>query len=154
MDLPNTTLGLAASTIIFVDKDAAGHGWFLDPTPWEDSEFAQDHASGSAKDKVDLLSVLAHELGHILGLDDDHQADPFAANNVMADALPLGVRRSPLDGTPPAPPSVLNARAVAAALTDSAAAIPHPAYERVVDALWAEFDPFDWLAHGKRKRLR
>ena len=46
----------------------------------------------------------------------------------MTDALPLGVRRSPLDGTPL---TVLNAGAVG-------------------DALWAEFDPFDWLAQGSR----
>jgi hypothetical protein len=132
MDLPGNTLGMASSKVVYLDVDAAGYGWFLDPTPWEDSEFAQGHASGAAKGKVDLLSVLAHELGHVAGLNDEHRTDPSTANNVMTDALPLGVRRSPLDRTPSTVP---NAGAVG-------------------DALWAEFNPFDWLAHGKRKRSR
>jgi hypothetical protein len=40
------------------------------------------------------LSVLAHELGHLLGQEDDLAADPFS-DELMADTLPLGVRRSP-----------------------------------------------------------
>jgi hypothetical protein len=32
------------------------------------------------------LTVLTHELGHTLGLDDDAAADPYTGN-VMADAL-------------------------------------------------------------------
>ena len=42
---------------------------------------------------MDLLSVLAHELGHVLGLDDldmvHHEAD------LMAESLAPGVRRLP-----------------------------------------------------------
>jgi hypothetical protein len=129
VDLPQNTLAMASSTVVYLDIDAAGHGWFRDPTPWEDSEFAQGLASGSAKDQVDLLSVLAHELGHILGMNDDHQADPFAKSSVMADALPLGVRRTPLKSTSP---SSLN----------------------VADQLWAEFDPFGSPSTAKRKRSR
>jgi hypothetical protein len=127
VDLPRNTLGIASSSVVYLDIDAAGNGWFLDRTPWDDFEFAHGQASGAARNKVDLLSVLVHELGHILGLSDESEADPFAASNVMADSLPLGVRRSPLDGTPLSVPN---------------------------DALWAEFDPFSWLAYGKRKRVR
>ena len=119
------------STTMVPLTTAAGHGWFIDRTPWDDFDFTDGHASGFAKDKVDLLSVLSHELGHLLGSDDDHTADSLSAN-VMADALPLGVRRSPLGGTPT---SVLNTRADG-------------------DTLWAEFHPFDWLARGKHKRSR
>jgi len=97
MDLPGTLLGLASSTIIYIDTNAAGHGWFVDETPWEDSEFAAGLVTSPAADHADLLTTLAHELGHILGRDDDHTTDPYTGD-VMADALPLGVRRINLGG--------------------------------------------------------
>src|SRR5204863_1371667 len=92
LDLPGRTLGLASGTVIYLDGNAAGHGWFVDPTPRDDSEFAPGIADSSAGGRVDLLTVLAHEMGHVLGLDDDHAADPVAGN-VMAESLPVGVRR-------------------------------------------------------------
>lgn len=94
IDLPGTTLGLASSTIIYLDTNAAGHGWFVDPTPWDDSEFAAVRSETAAEIRADLLSVLIHEYGHILGLDDHDAAEPNGPN-VMADTLPLGVRRIP-----------------------------------------------------------
>ena len=102
MDLPGTTLGLASGAVIYLDANGAGHGWFLDPTPWEDSEFAPGLADSPAAGRVDLLTVMAHEMGHILGLDDDSATDPFTGN-VMADVLPLGVRRIHLEGLLPTP---------------------------------------------------
>jgi hypothetical protein len=51
-DLSGDLLGLATGSIITLDIDAAGHGW---------------STSGGT---VDLLTVLGHELGHVLGLDD------------------------------------------------------------------------------------
>jgi len=50
---------------------------------------------------MDLLSVIAHELGHLVGLDDDHDAD--RATNVMGDSLTAGTRRVPttVDLVPP-----------------------------------------------------
>jgi hypothetical protein len=92
MDLPGTTLGLATSTVIWIDVDGAGHGWFVDSTPWDDSEFSPETADASAAARVDLLTVLAHELGHQLGLADDYSTDPYTGN-VMSWALPPGVRR-------------------------------------------------------------
>ena len=39
-DLPTGYLALTAGTTIYVDADAAGRGWFVDPTPTTDEEFA------------------------------------------------------------------------------------------------------------------
>src|SRR3972149_3591760 len=35
-DLPGSYLGLAQRDAIYIDSDAAGRGWFVDPTPWDD----------------------------------------------------------------------------------------------------------------------
>jgi hypothetical protein len=103
LNLPGATLGLASGAVVFLDADGAGHGWFIDPTPWDDSEFAPARAGGPAAGRADLLTVMAHELGHILGLDDDPEADPFTGT-VMAAVLPLGVRRVHLEGLVPGAP--------------------------------------------------
>ena len=100
-DLPAGVLGLAAlhSQLILVDVDADGQGWFIDATPGADEEFAADiggqlvAASWSSRGGVDLLTVLAHELGHLLGHADDYDASEL---NLMEFALPPGVRRLPL----------------------------------------------------------
>ena len=39
-DLPNSRLGLAETDAVDLARDAAGHGWFVDPTPALDEEFA------------------------------------------------------------------------------------------------------------------
>ena len=64
-------LGVADDGVIYVDWDAAGAGWFIDTTPWDAEEFdsAGQAISDAARDRVDLLSVLVHELGHLLGLE-------------------------------------------------------------------------------------
>ncbi|MBI3469325.1 MAG: hypothetical protein HY000_40500, partial [Planctomycetes bacterium] len=92
IDLPGRLLGLASTSMIWIDANAAGHGWFLDATPEDDAEFESGIANSPAAGRADLLTVLAHELGHVLGLDDDAAADPFG-DEVMGAALPLGVRR-------------------------------------------------------------
>jgi hypothetical protein len=83
-DLPGTLLGLAdtAGNRIWIDSEAAGWGWFVDQTPGEDSEFA------SGVQGMDLLSVVAHELGHLAGL--GHSQDEDA---LMGDVLLPGQRR-------------------------------------------------------------
>ncbi|MDH3460875.1 MAG: polymorphic toxin-type HINT domain-containing protein, partial [Burkholderiaceae bacterium] len=79
--------------------DGAGWGWFVDPTPLTNEEFESsstalglDAPAGSlAADKLDLLTVLIHELGHVLGVE-NRQAD-----DVMTRVLDPGERRLPND---------------------------------------------------------
>jgi hypothetical protein len=90
-DLPGDLLGQASGNTITLDVDGAGYGWFIDATPWESSEF---DANGAAIDdraagRVDLLSVILHELGHVYGL--EHSNDP---DDLMYETLPIGVRRT------------------------------------------------------------
>jgi hypothetical protein len=93
-DLGGSYLGLAdaAARSIRIDDDAAGHGWFVDPTPRDDAEFATP-GDKRVSGRMDLLSVVAHELGHLVGLDDDH--DKGHAADVMGDTLAAGARRLP-----------------------------------------------------------
>ena len=79
-DLSGVTVGEQTPGHITIDTDAAGHGWFVDPTPNDNSEFT--HAanaagtdlfadpSSAAAGHLDLLTTVAHELGHVLGLPD------------------------------------------------------------------------------------
>jgi hypothetical protein len=83
-DLPHTYLGLAYSDLVLIDSDAAGHGWFVDSTPTTLDDLLID------PEGMDLLTAVAHELGHVLGLENlDSDADSF-----MSDKLSSGVRRS------------------------------------------------------------
>jgi hypothetical protein len=107
-DLADNLLGLAAegADLIWLDIDAAGHGWFVDETPQEDSEFeqlvgGQQFAAGlesPALGRVDLLTVVTHELGHLLGLAD---LNPLTTpHQLMTGTLPASTRRLPLWSAP------------------------------------------------------
>ena len=78
-DLPSTALGQTtgegATAQITLDQNAAGHGWYLDPTPLDNTddylptsnpEVWQAKAGSAAAGKMDMLSVLLHEYGHAL----------------------------------------------------------------------------------------
>jgi hypothetical protein len=93
-------LGEFDGTGITLDTDAAGYGWFVDPTPLANEEFkpATNHvfaawARSPAAGHMDLLTVLLHELGHAVGMPDLNGNDGGLA--LMAESLAPGMRRLP-----------------------------------------------------------
>jgi hypothetical protein len=94
-DLPGDLLGEAAASVVRIDRDAAGHGWFVDPTPAADEEFLQDDDGGArsalpggpAVVGIDLLTAVMHEFGHVLG------AGHSTGDDVMEDRLSSGARK-------------------------------------------------------------
>lgn len=72
-DLADRTLGQTSGTTIKVDANAADYGWFVDQTPLESEEFRNRRGeffardNGLAERRMDLLTVVLHELGHVLG---------------------------------------------------------------------------------------
>ena len=59
-----------------IDHDAAGWGWFVDQTPDDDLEFDDAglaNESSEAAGRMDLLSVVMHELRHVLGEEHGHE---------------------------------------------------------------------------------
>jgi hypothetical protein len=60
---------------LYLDTDANGLGWFIDPTPWDNTEYSQtltDTAYRATVDSLayghyDLLTTLLHETAHIQG---------------------------------------------------------------------------------------
>ncbi len=93
--LPNNVLGEVVGKTVYISRNAAGYGWFLDSTPDDDAEFsdrlggttlAADAASPASR-RVDLLTTVMHEMGHVLGFPHSLALD------LMYPTLPLGERR-------------------------------------------------------------
>ena len=101
VDLPADQLTQANGMTLQIDADAAGWGWFVDPTPGNHAEFRRASLSGSwwaragseAANHVDLLTVVMHELGHMMGLD----SELAATHRMMSEQLAPGKRRLPQD---------------------------------------------------------
>jgi hypothetical protein len=119
-DLAGAQLAEYANGAITLDIDAAGNGWFVDLTPQDDREFdgsgsVRFAAPGSAAaGRMDLLSVLAHEMGHALGLG-------HADGGVMDELLRPGTRATPehwAEQAQAAPAPVLAAPAASAMVID------------------------------------
>ncbi|MEM1293904.1 MAG: cadherin domain-containing protein [Verrucomicrobiota bacterium] len=99
-DLPGTYLGAAEGSKITIDVDAGGRGWFIDLTPGEDEEFTLASgvnpgwvatAGSEPADRIDLLSVIIHEQGHILGLEDTREEG--LEQSIMFESFEVGERR-------------------------------------------------------------
>ena len=90
---------LSAGYTTWLDDNAAAWGWYVDTTPMDDSEFTTPGNQGE-QGRMDLLTVLAHELGHVLGF--DHSED-----RVMADTLDTGIRTMPAAVNVPIEPIVV-----------------------------------------------
>ena len=95
------TVGVALDGHIILDNDAAGRGWYIDPTPFDDTEFArfinethfaaevgEDPANG-----IDLLTTILHEFGHELGL--GHVDDTAFGDDLLSSELAAGERFLP-----------------------------------------------------------
>ncbi len=101
-NLPGAELGASSAVVdtIYLDSNAQGYGWFIDPTPGQDNEFpvrvakTEERAtSGPAAGEMDLLTVIMHEMGHFLGHKDlDPRAFP---DDLMSADLAVGIRRLP-----------------------------------------------------------
>jgi hypothetical protein len=95
-DLAGAVLGFADGNTIKIDWNAAGYGWFVDDSPEDDSEFTirldrnvlGAQPSSEAFGRLDLRTVVAHELGHVLGFN-HYDAALYA---VMREELDPGVR--------------------------------------------------------------
>lgn len=99
-NLPDVFLGRNIGTSVEIDTTAAGHGWFIDPSPADNQEFSVVAGPTELKTstqpvagRMDLLTVVMHELGNVLGFDDVPAAS--ASNSLMTEFLTPGTRRLP-----------------------------------------------------------
>jgi hypothetical protein len=99
--LPGSHLGEEAANQVWISPNAAGWGWYTGASP-----------PAPSSERMDLRSVVDHEFGHVLGLDDSDNLQ-----DVMGETLSPGVRRLPTAGDLPgaahaAPPDALLVRAL------------------------------------------
>lgn len=99
-DLGGLVLGASQPGTIVLDDNAAGWRWFVDATAGDDSEYTGSGTVLSAADpygeagtRMDLLTVLMHELGHQIGLEDLYV--PGETDELMYGTIRAGERRLP-----------------------------------------------------------
>ncbi len=97
VDLPDGQLGSTSPGRVMIDHNGAGYGWFVAQGLEDHGSFMQFASStellglesSEVCAKMDLLTAVMHELGHVLGKGHADQPD------LMADTLATGVRRRP-----------------------------------------------------------
>jgi large repetitive protein len=85
-------LGSAGGGVVTLDARAAGHSWFVDATPLDHSEFTSGSRLSTldSRLRMDLLTAVMHELGHVLGHSD---LDPAShVGELMSATLAPGTR--------------------------------------------------------------
>jgi hypothetical protein len=105
--LGNGVLGLTflGSSVVALDAAAGGYGWFVGTTAAGGAfgsvvaaQEMQASPDSPAFGKMDLLTVVEHELGHVLGLGD---LDPTEVpHDLLTQTLAAGVRRLPAPAGP------------------------------------------------------
>jgi len=91
-------IGKRVNPTVTLSPTAAGYGWFIDLTPSDNTEFLPTsnplewiaRPGSEAEGRMDLLTVLLHEYGHVAGL--GHTVD---SHDLMASTLLPGIRRLP-----------------------------------------------------------
>jgi hypothetical protein len=89
--LPVGEIGYTAGSTVYIDATGAGFGWYTGRGPGAFGASGIALAGGPAAGRMDLLTVVMHELGHILGLPDGCACG--AATTLMQATLPAGQRR-------------------------------------------------------------
>jgi hypothetical protein len=84
-DLPDRYLGWASADRIVVDIDAAGYGWYVDG----DSSSGTPLSALDSRRSMDLLTVVLHEMGHVLGIGDLDGEDVLMGDALMPDVSHL-----------------------------------------------------------------
>src|SRR5262249_14421137 len=82
-NLPPGVLGQTIGDTIIIDGSAAGWGWFVDPTPGDNSEFQVKlsdvafaaNSLSPASGRIDLLTTVLHEMGNAMGFPEDQGRD-------------------------------------------------------------------------------
>jgi hypothetical protein len=93
-------LGRTQGNVITLDDDAAGWGWFADLTPAQSEEYRpmpdgslRAKAKSDAAGRMDMLTVISHEIVHILGFEHSEAGNGQATR--MDATLAVGVRDLP-----------------------------------------------------------
>lgn len=148
--LPSSVAAQAQSNKITLSEDGAGWGWFVDSTPLDSIEFINPTSSqwiapadSIASGKLDLLTVMIHEMGHALGLRHD-------ASGAMEALLQPGERNLPSDIEAALLQNIRNA--VTAQTTNFVApASPFRQYEVVANPSFANLATLaGWNTQGRK----
>ena len=137
--------GRPTAAIILLSPDAAGQGWFVDPTPGDSKEFTQSLGTGAsaaapgsaAYGQYDLLTALEHELGHILAFDPSNAAYQSHLQTINGSQFFVGQGFSvQVDPGGELDPAVYPDDVMAASLAPGERKLPAALELEVVSTLW------------------